>query len=757
MIKTRFLITCLLTLSIFTAFSQDRPIGYWRAHMPYTNAVGAATDGVTFYVVSKESFYTYNAAQNEITPYSKVEGMADVQMAAIAYDAMTDIAIMAYTNCNLDLFIDGTFYNIPDIKLKTISGVKEIYQIYTEKGMAYISASFGVVVIDLTKKETKETYSFISDNQTIPVKSFTSDDTYFYAATTAGLYRINKNQSNLQIFSAWEKIDDHTDFVNLLTYNGTILINNDDTAFVWNNNSLQTFYISNYHITKLSATRSGLYVNEYLPNDYVGKIKTIDDNGVVLDSCSTRGKPIGVSQLASGEDFYEADAFYGLTKFTNNTYQWEIKPDGPSGYGGFDILPYNKNLWIAHGGYDPLWRYVYNQDGFSKYYDGHWQSFYFRNTSLLDDHNTDFIRVAEDPVSHDVYLGSYRGGLYRYNTDDKLEDLTRTTTAFEGTVGDTSAYRISGLAFDDDDNLWITQFGAIHELVVKTKDGNYYNFSGAGSRLSAASVIIDDYNQKWYLTPQYGVAVYNDNYTIENTSDDRYARISLSQNLPSNLTYSIAKDKDGSIWVGTDDGIGIINCPGEAIDGTCAVEKRIVQYDNFAGYLFGGESVMAIAVDGANRKWIGTTNGVWLVSPSADKIIYRFTKDNSPLPSNTIQKIAIDPVTGDVYIGTDLGLVSYRSTAVEGSDTNTNVLVFPNPIASGYNGTIAIKGLTTDGDVRITDVTGQLVYRTQALGGQAVWNGKDYTGKRPQSGVYLIFVTNSDGTQTYCGKMVFMQ
>ena len=166
---------------------------------------------------------------------------------------------------------------------------------------------------------------------------------------------------------------------------------------------------------------------------------------------------------------------------------------------------------------------------------------------------------------------------------------------------------------------------------------------------------------------------------------------------------------------------------------------------------------MAIAVDGANRKWIGTTNGVWLVSASADKIINRFTMDNSPMPSNTIQKIAIDPVTGDVYIGTDLGIVSYKGTAIEGAEENNKVITFPNPIPSSYRGTIAIKGVVENADVRITDVTGQLVYRTKALGGQAVWNGLDYKGKRPQSGVYLIFVTNAEGSQTYTGKMVFME
>jgi hypothetical protein len=213
--------------------------------------------------------------------------------------------------------------------------------------------------------------------------------------------------------------------------------------------------------------------------------------------------------------------------------------------------------------------------------------------------------------------------------------------------------------------------------------------------------------------------------------------------------------------VGTDNGIGIIYQASGCISGKCDAVIPIVQYDAYAGYLFSGENVRAIAVDGANRKWVGTDNGVWLLSPDASTIIYRFTKDNSPLPSNRMQSITIDKVTGDVYLGTDQGLVSFRGTATQGGDTNHNVKIFPNPVPKGYNGTIAISGLVTNADVRITDIDGQLVYKTTAFGGQATWSGLDYKGHRPESGVYLVFVTNTDnsnsGTQNFVGKIVFVQ
>ena len=226
-------------------------------------------------------------------------------------------------------------------------------------------------------------------------------------------------------------------------------------------------------------------------------------------------------------------------------------------------------------------------------------------------------------------------------------------------------------------------------------------------------------------------------------------------NLPSNEVYSMAKDKNGKIWIGTGDGIAIFHCPESIFSSSgCDAELKIVQYDLNAGLLFQREVVKTIAVDGANNKWIGTNNGVWLISDDGEKIIHRFTKENSPLPANEINKIVVHPQTGDVYIATNAGLISYRAEAIEGAKTQNNIRVFPNPVPSQYGGQIAIEGLTENADVRITDVAGRLVYRCTATGGRAVWNGKNYLGEKPHSGVYMVFASNNDGSQTKSTKFV---
>jgi hypothetical protein len=208
--------------------------------------------------------------------------------------------------------------------------------------------------------------------------------------------------------------------------------------------------------------------------------------------------------------------------------------------------------------------------------------------------------------------------------------------------------------------------------------------------------------------------------------------------------------------VGTDNGIGVIQCPQNVFNGGCEAILPIVPQGNFAGYLFSGESVQSIAVDGADRKWVATHNGVWLISSDGEKIIEQFTQDNSPLLANDVKKIAIDGKSGEVFFATAKGICSFRSTATEGGESNSNVTVFPNPVPPGYGGTIAIRGLAANSIVKITELNGRLVYQTRALGGQAVWDGKDYKGRKISTGVYLVLVSTDDKAEKTATKIVFI-
>lgn len=753
MFKALLSATAICLLSAVAVHAQDRPIGSWRSHFPYNSAVSAATDGVTLYVATELSFFTYNTASGEIATYSKVDHMSDVQMSYIAHDIASGTTILAYSNSNIDLFTDNGFTNIPDLKLKSVTGSKLIYHIYTENGLAYLSTGFGVVVINLDKKEIKETYTFTQNNQVIRTKAFGTLGNYFYVVTEKGLYRANKNNPNLQAFSAWQQIGSNA-LNGMATVQNKLFVTSSDSMFVLNNDTLQYIYRAGGNFTNhIDSGSNALWICG------AGMVRKMNPgNYQIVDSVEV-GLPLQVVETADGTAWI-ADGYGGISK-KDGQNKYAVVPPGPKIPATYDIYANNKEVWVAHGAYNDLYAPIGSRFGVSQFKNEEWKTYYGGNTPALQDSSNDIIAVTKNPVDGALWAGSLATGLFILQPDGSNK-LYYHSPELESKLNEPNTVAVNSIAPDQYGNMWFTQHGSPHELGVRTSEGNWYHFSTPYGRTyphAAAGLVIDDNNQKWFYAPgEASVIVYNDNYTIDNKADDSYGILSGKQaGIAGNRVYCLAKDKEGSIWVGTDDGISIINCPQGVISGDCIAEIPTVQYDQFAGYLFQGEQVNTIAVDGANRKWVGTNNGIWLISPSADKIIYRFTTDNSPLPSNSILKINVDPVTGDVYIGTPYGMVSYRSTATDGGKNACDAAVFPNPVPSGYRGTIAIRNLVENADVRITDISGQMVYRTKALGGQVAWNGMDYKGHHPQSGVYLIFITNKDGSKTQSCKMVIME
>ena len=749
-----------LILCYLPAHSQDRPIGYWRSLLPYNTAVGLATDGSTIFTACNQAFFTYNPGTKNEESFSKVEGMSDIGMQCVGYDATTSTTVLVYTDGNIDLFKDNTFYNIPDLKIKSISGDKTVNHVFTENGTAYLSTSVGILVIDLTSHNIVETYQFIHHNQSVPVTCFGKSNGQFYAATTAGLYRADTSNPELQDFQVWQVIDSVHKFNDIAVVNSQLFVSNKTSVYAFVNDTFHLVYTPKSVLEHIDGAIGGLLISEFAPANFQGMVRTMDLHFNFVDSFVC-GEPFQAVQLADSS-VWVADGYYGLQVKSGNI-AYKLTPPGPNDALSYDIYANNKNVWVAHGGYNGIFQSAGNRDGLSNLVNDKWVSYKAYEYRPFDT-LADFVGVVKDEVSGTVYMGSYTYGLFILNSDGTF-DLEKNNSIFDTSLAyfGQGQRLVMGLALDHERNLWVTTLYSQHQLYARSvADGTWYKFQVPGP-LNGGETVVDDNDQIWYVNDYgSGVTVYNYNRTLTDPTDDNSYHLSTgvgNGNLPSNNVFCIAKDENNSIWIGTDNGIGIVsNCSLPTTQTPpCDANLPIVQYDQFAGYLFAGNNVKTIAVDGANRKWVGTDEGVWLLSADAQKIIYRFTVDNSPLPSNNIRKIAIDKVTGDVYIGTDAGLVSYRSTATEGGTTNADVKIFPNPVKHDYEGTIAINGLVANADVRITDINGQLVYKTIAYGGQATWNGLDYTGHRPQTGVYLVFVSSSDGSQTYTGKIVFVQ
>jgi streptogramin lyase len=752
---------------IATAQNSFPPIGQWKEHLPYNSAIDVTAGDNKIYCATPYSLFTVDRADNSIERMSRVTGLNETGINAIRYDEINHKLFIVYSNSNIDIIYRNDIFNIADIKRLNISGDKSIYNIYPLNGNFYLSTGLGVIVIDGMRYEIKDSWLIGSNGNYVKTNGFTSDASFFYAATEEGLKKISLTNPNPSNYLNWQLVSGanglsggaYRDVVNV---NNKIVVLKNDSLFIQNGNNWNLFYTSGNKITGINSSggkieicnrMSGPVSNVVILNSDGSVVKTIQQNGVT---------PFPRKAILYQNDYWIADQYNALSKFSTSSMTADIvfNPDSPEGIASGEMLEYNGIFYATAGEVNDDWNYQYNGNGVYRYKKYEWKNFnrfhYVKLDSMLD-----FITVAVDPRDESVWAGSFGGGLLHIKADENFE-IFKQNSPIKAPPGDPSSYRVAGLVFDRDNNLWISNFGALQQLLVRKADGNWKSFSLPFTLFENAlsQIVIDEANQLWIVSPLgNGLICYDHGISIDDLSDDHWKIFKSglgNGNLPSNNVLCIAKDKSGFIWVGTDNGIGVIQCPESIFTNVCEAILPVVQQGNFAGYLFRGETVNGIAVDGADRKWVATGNGVWLISQDGEKIIFRFTEDNSPLLSNNVKKVAIDGKTGEVYFATQKGICSFRSTATEGGEKNSEILVFPNPVPPNYSGTIGIRGLAENSIVKITELDGRLVFQTKTLGGQAVWDGKDYNGKKISSGVYLVLVSNDGKTEKSATKIIFI-
>ena len=754
-----FLIACLLLDSMTS--SAQIPIGSWREHFNYQSTL-QVVKGDQLYCATKTNLFSIDD-KGEIARFSKANGLNDIGVNAIGWDETSNQLIIAYQNSNIDILKGSIVRNIADVLQSKVAGNKTINHIYCKKGIAYLSTGLGIILVDLNRYEIKDSWIIGSNGSLTNINATIADNNFFYAASNEGLIKANANAPNLANYTNWSNISG-TNGLPLGAVNFVGIINNQlvatkkDSIYIFNNNSWKVFYSdSSWQIINTSISSEKLHISQK-NNSGNARVIILSSLGTIVNTLS---KPGVISQprsaISDNNAVWVADQFGGLSKFTNDVERFI--PNGPAGIASGEFAFSKTALFSAAGSVNTAWNYLYNRDGIFKFGEGSWTSKGAFNTTQLDT-TLDFITIAVDPIKQSLWAGSYGGGLVQMN-ESQTTIYKQNNSLLQSAIGDPKSCRVSGLAFDLNNNLWISNYGAPQPLKLLKTDGTWKSFSIPFNLVenAVAQIVTDDYNQLWIISPKNnGLICYQYGNNIDNTNDDQWKLFKQgigNGNLPSNNILSIVKDKNNSIWVGTDDGIGVFNCTSSIFgNGGCDANLPIVQQDQFAGYLFKGEQVQCIAVDGANKKWVGTVNGVWLISSDGKKLIQHFTTANSPLLSNDVKKIGIDPQSGEVFFATFNGICSYRSTATAPNETFNNMMVFPNPVPAGYNGTIAIKGLTDNAIVKITELNGRLVYQTRSLGGQAIWNGKDYNGNKIASGVYLVIARNDSGEEKIITKII---
>ncbi len=751
---------------INAGFAQNPipPIGQWREHLNYQQTL-QVVKGDMLYCATATNLFSVDADQ-DITRYSKVTGLNDMGVQCIGWDTNSQQLLIAYTNSNLDVLKGNTVKNIGDIKRSTITGNKTINHIFCSQGFAYLSTGLGVIVVNLTKYEIRDTWFIGNNGGQVSVNGFCSDGSFYYAATEEGLKTISINHPDISNYTNWQNLSGSNGLsagsvANTVFVNNKTVAQKNDSLFIRNGNSWSVLYTdAAWPITNISSSENKISVCQRTAAGNA-RVIILNTSGIIEKTIAQSGIiSFPKSALLDNGISWVADQFGGLSKFSNSVERFI--PNGPLGSADGDMAFHDRSLFVAAGSVNNAWNYQYNRNGVYSYKEDLWNYKGYFNTPALDS-VLDFISLAIDPVNGSVWAGSYGGGLVNFKESVQPTIYKKNNSSLQPAIGDPTSYRVSGLAFDQKNQLWVSNYGAAQNLHVRKTDGAWKAFSIPFPHLENAvsQIVADDLDQLWIVSPKdNGLFCYNYGQSVDNTNDDRwkfYRQGVGNGNLPSNNVLCILKEKNGFIWVGTDKGIGIIQCNADVFGPqSCDALLPVVQQDRFTGLLFKDEIVQCMAVDGANRKWIGTKNGVWLISPDGEKIIYRFTEENSPLLSNDVKKIAVDPVTGEVFMASFNGICSFRSTATEGGSTHQNILVFPNPVPPGYNGTIAIRGLADNSLVKITELNGRLVYQGRSLGGQAIWNGRNYKGDKVASGIYLVIARNDKGSETVVTKIVIV-
>jgi hypothetical protein len=757
------LIILFITLPVLLL--AQAPIGAWTDHLSYNSAKSIAIGQNEIYASTGSSIIIYNKSFKELRKLTRVQGLSEAAISSIAYSLENNSLIISYSSTNIDIVKDNIVYNIPDIKRKYLPGRKEIYRIKTKGKYAYLASSFGIVVVDILKHEIYDTWKPGTGGETAEVYDISLGNNNIYVATNSGVYYADPANTGLSYYENWNKVTSlpgPSESFNAIVVSGNRIYVNKTEPYSGGD---YIYLIDNG--TTLFSYQAGIFNRSFNPYpggftiSSQGLVRVYNDAGSLLKTISSdgAGSPNISQAIVDGSDIWIADISIGLVKGENMETYSKLDLPGPYTNNVISLACNKGKTFITGGALDASWNNQWRSLQVFTHENNSWYS--ELSTSLWD-----AMRVLPDPENNNhFYVSTWGSGLLEYENNILIHKYDDSNSPLKTIIPGSPYSRICGLAMDKSRNIWITQTGVQGSVKILKPDGTWItNLQMTIDAPTIGDIIITKSGYKWIVLPRgYGLFVLDDNRTPEIFSDDRYKSFLIKDadgNVISNV-YSIAEDLDGNIWVGTDQGPLIYYSPDKIFDeDPRAFRVKIPRNDGtgLADWLLKTESITSIAVDGANRKWLGTfSSGAYLLSPDGLKTLANYNEENSPLYSNTIECLSLDDKTGEVWFGTTVGVISVRGDATSGAEVFKNVYTFPNPVRSEYAGNVTITGLMRDSQIKITDISGNLVYETVSNGGQATWNLKTYNGQRVSTGVYLVFCTSSDGTASFITKMLVIK
>lgn len=780
----------LFILSIYTClFSYSQTEG-WQVYPSYSEPVSLQPAGDFLYCITKGSGTTdsrtgnlvrYDITDGSVRTYDCLHDLNDKEIAQISYNRATDRLLILYSSGNIDLLdADDEVINISALKDNSILGVN-VNDIAQVGDTAYLCTEIGIIAVDCREAVVLETYRSMGGR----AYSLLELDGTMYVSTGQGLYKFPAT-ADMHDKALWAKPISDVVYLQLETFDGhlfgrkaqglsEILLNGTQRAIL--PNVITFFTATEERLTFGTAAQIYIWENEY--------------NSPWVNINFLHGKNLYDITFMHGR-YYIAEGIDGLNSYDmqERSFQDQMRV--------FDVNSPRRDLFyhmhyagdrlLVAGGintqlaaYYPATFMLMDDDGAA----GHWTLFdeKARKADYPRFSHYNAVDLVQDPADADHFFGAaYRNGLHEYRRGEgdevelvKIYNYENSPLAYidNKSPAPWNYCTCAALRYDSRGNLWVANQQTDTIVRVLRPDGKwlalYYPEIVGAQNIYQYLFSSHDINfLVSYDGGPHGFFGFDTGGTLNVTDDDRHRLRSSITNqdgttVNPSLFYCMTEDRDRQIWCGTDQGLFVITRPQDWFEQDFTfhqIKRNRNDGSGYADYLLSGVDVTCITVDPSNRKWIGTQrNGVYLVSHDGQETIYHFTQDNSPLLSDRIHSIAVNPRTGRVMFGTDAGLCSFDAMVTEPDETlqEDNVLAYPNPVRPGTNSVVTIQGLTDGTEVKILSSSGRAVWGTTSQGGTVRWNCCNMRGDRVPSGVYHVVCNTANAKQTVVTRIIVLR
>ncbi|MFT5779452.1 MAG: hypothetical protein ACI837_002410 [Crocinitomicaceae bacterium] len=767
----RLLIAILL---ISVSASAQVGTGQWRLHIPSQNALGVVPLSDKVFAAFNNGLAEYDYSSNELTTWDVVTGLSDITISCLGHSTTTDAVVIGYENGNIDLISNNTLSNIPAIKLAEIQGSKKIYKMVEHDGYIYCATGFAVVKIDPVKMEVRDTYYPTNGNQAIIDVEFRNDT--IFALTTNLMYTGDLNNIALADPSNWT-IDSRVPTLSANTYQELEMINN-EIFLLFRDDAFGLDSVFRLTASGLATTISESFDMEITAiNNVDGKLAahyrgaTIVYNADYSHFLVIGDYPFGDPHVAQASyrdgKYWFADSRVGLVSVEGG-YMENLSFSGPP-KNEFYTMDWSRGKLAITSGAVAGNLSLFNNSGVYTFEDEEWKLYDPLNMSMWSGAQIwDYLSVSINPLDKEkMAIGTYSYvPISLIESDQVVDTMTSANSGIDATTVGIGMSLVTSVKYDNTGNLWVLNGGTNEPIKVYTTEGEWYSFDVGNEAKNKFSrkMVIDNDGNKWCSFRAGQLHGLNDNGTPSIASDDKIVTLNtgeLTGALPSNEVTAMAVDFDNELWIGTENGFAVLYNASNAFDaaaGDYNAQRIKLEFEGNVEFVLGATAISDIEVDGANRKWFGTDNaGIILLSADGLEVIEHHTAENSPLISNTIFDLEIDHNTGELFVITDKGLISYRTDATLEDPNYSDVKVFPNPVRPDFTGPITIQGIRYDSDVKITDAAGNVVYKGSSNGGTATWDGKLLSGEPVSTGVYLIWTAPNEGKGRKVGKVLVVR